>query len=69
MFTDEQKMKARHHLGYLNVGAVSTFVLGVPAALPTLFTVEGAWDKILPEAEILVDKYLCRLDQIDRKKS
>src|ERR1700756_1796701 len=64
-FTDEEKSRIRHHFGYLSVTAVATFQLGVPAALQTTFMIEGAWDKILPSAEDLARKWLCRLDQIE----
>lgn len=63
--SDEQKARVRHHLGYLNVSAASTFQLGVPAALQTTFMLEGAWDKILPAAEPIVLKLLCRLDELE----
>lgn len=64
-FTLEEKARIRHHFAYVNVSAVSTFVLGVPAALQTTFMIEGAWDKILPEAEDLARKLLCRMDQVE----
>lgn len=67
MLTAEQKMKARHHLGYLNVQAAATFNLGIPAGVQTQFMIEGAWDKILPEAENLVAVLICRLDDVERE--
>lgn len=63
--SDEEKARIRHHFAYVNVSAVATFQLGVPAALQTTFMIEGAWDKILPAAEGIVRKLLCRLDQIE----
>ncbi len=63
--SDEEKARIRAHLGYLNVSAVATFNLGVPAALQTTFMIEGAWDKILQPADVLVRKYLCQLDKIE----
>ena len=50
LITDEEKVKARHILGYLNVQFAFTFVLGVPAAVQTSFTIEGAFDRILAAA-------------------
>lgn len=64
-FTNEEKARIRHHFAYVNVSAVATFQLGIPAALQTTFMIEGAWDKILPEAEDLARKLLCRMDQVE----
>lgn len=63
--TDSEKVRARHHLGYVNVSAVQTFVLGVPAAVQTEFMIEGALNKVLDEAEELVREHLRELDEID----
>lgn len=49
-FTDDEKVRIRHHLGYLNVAQSQTFVLGTPAAVQTQFQIEGAMDKVLPAA-------------------
>ncbi len=65
--SDEDKVKIRHHMGYLNVQATSTFVLGVPAGVQTQFMIEGAWDKVLPQAENLLRVFLCRCDEIEAK--
>jgi hypothetical protein len=48
--TDEEKVRTRHVLGYLNVQFAFTFVLGVPSAVQTQFTIEGAFTRILPAA-------------------
>lgn len=65
MLTDEERLKVRHALGYLNVGSAATFVLGVPAALQTTFMIEKALDLILPEAEPEVRRHLSILDRIE----
>lgn len=65
--TDEEKAQIRHHFAYVNVSAVSTFQLGIPAALQTTFMIEGAWDKILPAAEPLARRLLCRLNQVEEE--
>lgn len=65
VITDQEKVRARHHLGYLGVESASTFALGVPAAMQTTFMIEGALVRIMPEA---VDKFrelLCRLDAVE----
>ena len=63
--TAEEKVKVRHHLGYLNVAQAYTFVLGVPAAVQTQFTVEGAMNVILADAEEEVRRQLRILDRIE----
>lgn len=65
--SDEEKARIRHHLGYLGVGEVSTFHLGVPAAMQTTFMLEGAWSKVLPAAEPILRQLLCRLDSIEEQ--
>jgi hypothetical protein len=60
--TAEEKVKIRHHTGYLNVQAVETFVLGAPAGIETSFIIEGAMNRILPEAEGEVRRHLAILD-------
>lgn len=65
--TDAQKVLVRHHLGYLNVSAVQTFVLGTPASLETQFMIEGAMDKILPGAIPLLDRILTNLEIIEQQ--
>jgi hypothetical protein len=62
-----QKVKIRHHLGYLNVAASATFALGVPAAVETMFIIESAMDKVLPEALPEVDRHLGILDGIEQQ--
>lgn len=63
--TDRERVKIRHHLGYLNVQNAQTFVLGVPAAVDTQFLIEGAFDKVLPEALGEVRRHLVMLDNVE----
>lgn len=63
--THEEKVKVRHHLGYLNVAFAYTFVFGIPAAVQTQFTVEGAMDRLLAEAEPEARRQLRILDRIE----
>jgi hypothetical protein len=60
--TDVEKTSIRHHLGYMQVAAAYTFVLGVPAGVETNFLIEGAMDRVLESALPLVRKLLFRLD-------
>jgi hypothetical protein len=61
----DEKSRARHHLGYLNVAEAATFTLGTPAAVETSFIVESALDKILDSALPLFRMYLCRCDETE----
>lgn len=63
--TEEEKVKVRHHLGYLNVAASSTFTLGAPAAVETTFIIEGAMNKVLDVALLEVRRQLQILDRIE----
>lgn len=65
MFTDEEKVRIRAHLGYLNVAASQTFVLGAPAAVETQFIIEGAMNRVLPEAETLARNQLAKCDFVE----
>lgn len=65
--TEEEKSRARYHLGYLEVEAASTFSLGVPAAVQTTFMVEGAFSKLMPTGAERFRTLLCKLDQIDER--
>lgn len=64
-FTDQEKVKIRHHLGFLNVGAAQTFELGVPSAVETQFLIEGAMDKVMPAAEPEARRLIGILDTIE----
>lgn len=64
-FTDNEKVKIRAHLGYLGVAQSQTYVLGVPAALPSQFMIEGAMDRVLAAAEGIARRYIAILDTIE----
>lgn len=66
-FTAEEKVSIRHHMGYLNVAASQTYVLGSPAALETQFIIEGAMDKVLMAAEPQVRRHMQILDKIEEQ--
>lgn len=67
MFTEEEKVRIRHHLGYLNVAASATFVLGSPAAVETQFIIETAMNKVLPEAETMARNLIARCDFVENQ--
>ena len=66
-FSDVEKTRIRHHLGYLNVAASQTFVLGAPAAVETQFLVEGAMNRVLPEAEVLAREFVAKCDAAEQQ--
>lgn len=62
-----EKVKVRHHCGYLNVQAAQTFVLGTPAAVETQFIIEGAMDRVLEEAIPELRRHLNILDSSEEQ--
>jgi hypothetical protein len=66
-FSDSEKMRIRHHMGYMNVSKVESFALGIPAAFPTTFIIEGAMNKVIPAAEPKVRETLDRLDEVEKQ--
>lgn len=65
IFTDEEKVRLRHHLGYLNVQESMTFVLGLPAGVQTQFQIEGAMNRVLEAAMPQARRHMSILDQIE----
>lgn len=64
-FNEAEKVKIRHHLGYLNVTNSATFSLGVPQAVETQFIIENAMNLVKPEAEGEVRRHINILNQIE----
>lgn len=60
--SEDEKVRIRHHLGYLNVAEAYTFVLGTPAAVETQFIVEGSMNRVLEAALPMVRNIVMRLD-------
>lgn len=67
MITEEEKVRCRHHTGYLGVAEQSTFSLGVPAGVQTQFVVEGAMKRLLPQSEPEFRRHLQILDDHERQ--
>lgn len=63
--TEDEKVRVRHHLGYLNVQEASTFVLGTPAGVETQFIIEGAFNRVLPQAMPKIREVLGNCDKIE----
>lgn len=66
--TEQEKGSIRHHLGYLQVAEVYTFVLGTPAAVETQYLIEGAMNRVLESALPRLRNVLQILDQIEAQK-
>jgi len=66
--TADEKVRIRHHLGYLNVDESSTFVIGLPAGVETQFIIEGAFNRILPEAIPYLRKRLMFCDCTEEQR-
>jgi hypothetical protein len=63
--TEHEKAMVRHHLGYPEVSAISTFQLGVPMAIEPSFMIEGAMNRLRPEAEDITRMKLATLTRIE----
>lgn len=65
---EQEKVKVRHHLGFLNVQDAQTFVLGTPASVETQFIIEGAMNRVLEAAVPEVRRHIQILDGIEDQK-
>jgi|SRR5271166_877099 len=63
--SEEEKVRSRHHCGYLNIGAAQTFSLGIPAQVQTQFQIEGSMNLLLPESLPMYRSILEKLDCIE----
>jgi len=63
--TEQEKVRIRHHTGYLNVAEAYTFVLGTPSSVETQFIIEGAMTRVLESALPLLRDIVRRLDCIE----
>lgn len=63
--TDYEKVRVRHHLGFMATLQSSTFVLGTPSALETQFLIEGALTKIPGESLTLIRDLIARCDAVE----
>lgn len=67
VISEDEKSSARHHLGYLEVEAAQTFVLGVPAGVQTQFMIEGALNRMTNTGAQRFREMLCRLDSLENQ--
>lgn len=68
VFSVEERVTIKHHLGYPNVSTVQTFVLGVPAGVETNFLIEGAMDSVEQSALPRIRKILAILETIEAQQ-
>ncbi len=66
--TDQEKVKVRDHLGYMNQTEVETFHLGTPAATETSSATEAAMDKVPEESLPRCRQIIAYLDKIEGQK-
>jgi|WetSurMetagenome_2_1015567.scaffolds.fasta_scaffold57238_4 hypothetical protein len=66
-FTEHEKSRIRHHLGYPIVASITTFALGVPMAIEPSFMLESAMDKIIPGCEDVTREKIAVLDKIEQQ--
>lgn len=65
LFTLDEKARIRRHLGYPNIQPAAAMSFGIPIPIETLFIVESAMEKIMPEAKADVLRFISQLDQIE----
>ena len=65
---EAEKVKIRHHMGFLNVAEAYTFVLGTPAGVETQFLIEGAMIRVLESAMSEIRRHIQILDSIEEQK-
>jgi hypothetical protein len=65
-FTEQQKGRVLHHLGYPNWSMLSNGIqLGFPAGAQPLFLVEQAFKLLTPDGEAEVANDICECDAIE----
>ena len=62
--SEEEKVRIRDHLGFLNSSELSTFVLGLPAGVETQFMIERAMNLYVKESAIR-----CELEGLDKQRA
>lgn len=65
VLNDDERMRAKHHLGYINATAAQAFSFGIIQQLEVQSQCEAALDKLLPVALPKFQQLLCALDNIE----
>lgn len=67
-FTDQEKARIKHHLGYPDWTSLSNGIqLGFPAGGQHMFLVEQAFNRMTPDAEDSIRIDLCQCEDIERQ--
>lgn len=67
-FTDHEKARVRHFLGYPSWSSqASSIQLGYPAGGQPLFLLEDAFHRLFPDGEEAVRKDLCECEDIEKQ--
>lgn len=67
-FTDHEKARVRHFLGYPSFSQLSQSIqLGYPAASEPLFLLDDAFRRLVPEGEEVVRRDLCECEDIEKQ--
>lgn len=64
-FTLDERARIRRHLGYPNIQPAAGMSFGIPIPIETLFIVESAIEKIMPEAMNDVRRFVAQLDEVE----
>lgn len=64
-FDAAEKERIRYHMGYLQVSPAAGLSYGIPVPIQTLFLVESAMDRVIPQAEDRIRKLITVLDNIE----
>jgi hypothetical protein len=68
MFTDQEKGRIRHFLGYPSWSAMAASIqLGFPSGSQPLFLVEQAFIRLLPDGEAAVRRDLCNCEAVEEQ--
>lgn len=65
VLSEEEKERARYHLGYLNTQQAASIQLGIPTPLQTLFLVDKAFNIVIPAAVPRLRRILRVMDDIE----
>lgn len=65
VLSEEEKERARYHLGYLGVQGAASIQLGIPRPLQTIFLVEQAMNNLIASSVPRVRRILRVLDDVE----
>ena len=66
---EEEKVRVRDALGFLNSSELSTYVLGLPAGIETQFMIERAMNLYVKESALpMIRQILCELNGLEESR-